>query len=157
MPFGKSSRKGASQEASPRFKGWNSEGSAFTSEIEITNPETRFLTRLVKEVRNDYLSPSDAYFLVLREGNSVAKCFRTVVLENWSHYHRFSDWPVVQAMTSAEEFIRSLGGKRPWATDEYAWTAMCDAAEKKYNHESRLVAAGKLDGLLAQIAGVRGA
>ena len=115
--------------------GWTSAGACFRSELAVENTPTRFVLYLLKEIRRDFLSPQDVHFLILREGLTTAfPCH-----EKWATLDRFWHWPLAVSRTSAEEVVRSLGGKYPWVRDEYAWTSWCDAAEKKYGYEPRLV------------------
>ena len=117
------------------FFGFNAAGGFFRSEIKIENSTTRFAEWAVREILAEYLSPQDVHFLIIKE--NLGASFRCQ--PQWSNLNRFWEWPLAHAGTSLEQFIRSLGGKHPWLTDEYRWTTLCDAAEVKYGHESRLV------------------
>jgi len=127
------------------YKGFNSEGGFISSEIPVLNVATQLAHRLVREIREEFYSPQDVYFLVLREGS---KAFRNDTLEGWSQFSRFWQWPLTRAQTPLEEFVRSFAGKHPWLSDEHLWGHLCDGAEAKYGHESRLVNTADLSGLL---------
>jgi hypothetical protein len=116
--------------------GFTETGSFFRSEIPIENSTTRLALFLVRETRQDFLSPQDVQFMALKEHS---KAFRPETLEQWSHLGRFWMWPTAVSRTSLEQFVKSLGGKSPWLTDEYLWTKMCDDAERRYGHQSRLL------------------
>ena len=150
--MGLSSPKSAHTPREPQdakiYKGFNSEGGVISSEIPVQNVATALAHRLVKEIREEFYSPQDVYFLVLREGS---KAFRNDTLELWSTFPRFWQWPLTRAQTPLEEFVRSLGGKHPWLSDEHLWGHLCDSAERKYGHESRLVKVGDVGNLIERI------
>ena len=127
--------------------GFNETGSYFRSEIPVQNSITRFARQLVTQIREEYLSPFDVSVMIRRE--SYQNSFRS--LEQWGERHRFWLWPLASATSPLDEFVRSLGGKHPWLTDEYSWTAMCDACEKKYGLESRLVSPKDINQLVSSI------
>jgi hypothetical protein len=127
--------------------GFNETGSCFSSEIKVENSTTRFARDLVQQIREDYLAPFDVACIAMRDGRTSA--FRN--LDSWQNLHRFWNWPLAMSATPLEEYVRSLGGKHPWLTDEYAWTVMCDAAEKKHGLPSRLVQAQDIRDLIASV------
>jgi hypothetical protein len=132
-----------------QYRGFSSTGSFISSEIPVENGTTRLAHDLVKQIREEFLSPQDVYFLVLRDGS---KAFRPDTLGRWSQFSRFWQWPLTRAQTPLEEFVRSLGGKHPWLSDEFLWGHLCDGAEKKYGYESRMVDPVKVAELIQTIA-----
>ena len=135
------------------FSGWNNEGGFFRSEVKIENSVTRFVDYAVRETLQEFYSPADVRFLVLRESEATRGAFRPQTLEAWEKLGRFWHWPLAFAHTSAEETIRSLGGRCPWSRDENAWTKWCDSAERKYAHESRLLEPAELDAFKHTLVG----
>ena len=152
MAFDKNDPQAKSAKQDKPYFGFSAEGALFRSAAPIDNQTTNFLRWLVGEIEDEYLSPADARFLVLREVHG-RDAFRETTLAKWETLDRFWQWPCAHGCTGAEEFVRSFRGTRQGLTDEWAWTKKCDAAEAKHGYAQRPRTPVEISALLEGIIG----
>lgn len=126
------------------FVGFDETGSCVRSATPVTNPQTDFARWLIREMRDQLLSPADVVKLVRQRDKAI---WQAIGLESnlrpWAmHAHYAHDehgnpvrverecdlscWPCLTATSGLAEAIRSFGGWYPWANDRNAWLAMLE-------------------------------
>lgn len=126
-----------------KFIGFDAQGSAFRSPVPVANAQTEFATWLVREIRDQLLSPADVVALGRRQPEAIwnAICIESA-LKPWAiHDHwtlnehgtpvrcerpcDLSCWASLPASSGLAECIRSWGGWYPWANDRHEWEVLC--------------------------------
>lgn len=126
-------RAAAVAEARPHV-GFDKSGSLMRSEQPFENQHSNFMAHLRWRVRTEHLSPQDVVTLIGSQTEALRRMFAMSTMAAWSQLDRFWDWPLARGANSAEEELRSFGGRYPWLTDENAWGRMCQAAAQKHGH-----------------------
>jgi hypothetical protein len=123
------------------FVGFDASGSCFRSETPVTNPQTEFARWIVREMRDQLLTPADVVRIARTRDREIWQAIGVHTLMHWNaHAHWTRDdrnvpvecqrecdlscWASLQASSGLAECIRSFGGWYPWANDREAWAAM---------------------------------
>jgi hypothetical protein len=124
----------APRRVEPQFIGWHASGSLIHSAVPVTNPQTDFARWLIRETRDQLLTPADVVRLIARQPEAVHRAIGLDTLSAWAHHAHYdangtpinapctvSCWGALSASSSLAEAIRSWGGWSPWLRDENAW------------------------------------
>ena len=125
--------------ANPKpFAGYDATGACFRSPVPIGNPQSDFARWIVREVRDQLLTPADVVRIVRQRDQAVWQAVGVEVLrQRASHTHwtisehgtivpierdcDVSCWASLPATSGLAESIRSWGGWYPWLSDRDAW------------------------------------
>lgn len=133
------------QPADRAFWGFDSSGATIRSAAPVANAQTQFARWLVREMRDQLLTPADVIALVSRQDDAIHRAVGIETLTHWTtHQHYDSEgrpcdahcslncWARLTATSGLSEFVRSWGGWHPWLRDENAWAVMLerDAARR---------------------------
>ena len=92
------------------------------SSIPISNGPTHFARFLVREIREQLLTPADVILLLLQHDKASQNMFRPSVVAHWSYLDSIDHWGCGSAHSSFEEYVRSWGGSYPWTRDPLLWS-----------------------------------
>lgn len=104
--------------------GFTEEGSVLRSERPIHNAPTQFVRLLLREVKEQLLTPAEVVALISRHAEDNHRLFHPNTIGDWSTRGHIDGWASSAATSSLEECVRSWGGTYPWAKDSYAWSEM---------------------------------
>lgn len=152
-------RKADAAEQSPRaavqqrqaelpFVGFDQYGATIRSATPVTNPQTDFANWIIREIRDQLLSPADVVRIVRKRDSSVWNPIGVHTLTHWAtHQHWTRDengtpvpcerdcdvscWASLNAASGLAESIRSWGGWYPWSRDTNSWEAICHRDEAR--------------------------
>ncbi len=121
---------GQRAEAQGHF-GFAPTGNVIRSEIPVTNAPTNFVRFLIREIREQLLTPAEVVALISRHPDNCHALFRRDVIQDWCVRDTLHGWASAQACTSLEESVRSWGGTYPWAKDPYLWGELLKSWEAR--------------------------
>ncbi len=130
------------------FVGFDASGSTIRSATPVTNPQTEFANWIIREIRDQLLSPADVVRIVRKRDSAIWQAIGVHTLMHWathSHWTRdehgtpvpcerecdVSCWASLNAASGLAESIRSWGGWYPWSRDTNSWEAICHRDEAR--------------------------
>ena len=122
-------------------RGYDPTGSCFRSPVPVANVQTDFAHWIVREIRDQLLTPADVVRIVRTRPASVYEAIGVETLRHWGlHTHwtlnehgnpvpcnrecDVSCWASLYAASGLGEVIRSWGGWYPWANARHEWEAI---------------------------------
>lgn len=125
------------------YRGFDSTGSSIRSAVPVTNPQSDFARWIVREMRDQLLTPADVVRIVRQRDQAIWLAVGVETLRQWAtHTHWAMDehgnpvpvqrecdvscWGSLTASSSLGETIRSWGGWYPWTNDRNAWAQILE-------------------------------
>ena len=115
--------QGGSRETAAYF-GWKSDGSLIRSHEPVRGAVTEYAGWLVREIREQLLTPAEVAALIHARGGEILAAFTAYgspVLEDWAARDTIHGWGKAHAQSSLQQAVRSWGGRSQWTHDPLAW------------------------------------
>jgi len=126
--------------------GFTEGGKLFRSETPVTNACTNWVRLMIRQIREQYLTPADVVGRLRGQPEYIQKLLSPDVIANWSGIEKFWQWPVAYTSNSVARCLKQFGLQEPvWERDEHEWTRMCDRAEELSGAESRFDGVVRVD------------
>lgn len=123
------------------YRGYDPTGACFRSPVPVTNPQTDFAHWIVREIRDQLLTPADVVRIVRTRPAAVYDAIGIQTLRRWINHTHYalnehgntvpcerecdvSCWASLDASSGLAEAIRSWGGWYPWANARAEWEAI---------------------------------
>lgn len=125
------------------FLGFDASGACFRSAVPATNAQSEFARWIVREVRDQLLTPADVVRIARQRDAAIWQAIGIETLREWATHTHFardhhgrivpvereccvSCWASLFAASGLAESIRSWGGWYPWSRDPNAWAQILE-------------------------------
>lgn len=130
------------------YVGFDQYGATIRSATPVNNPQTDFANWIIREIRDQLLSPADVVRIVRQRDAGIWNAIGVHTLTHWAtHAHWTRDshgnpvrierdcdvscWASLSASSGMGESIRSWGGWYPWSRDLNSWESICHRDEAR--------------------------